>query len=122
MSDPRFKYTDATNSSVRRIWPDGRCESHLLQAETVQRWIAENGPPDAADPLSAEEIAAQQRLTIDRDELALAKADAMLLNLINMDPAQIAQAIDNAFLDPAQRVILRRMCRVLVPTARRVFR
>lgn len=69
-------------------------------------------PPPPPDP----------RLVADEQELAAAKLDAALLSLINMGPAQIATAIDNAFPDPAQRVILKRICRVLIPTARKVFR
>lgn len=70
----------------------------------------------------AERIALEQRLSIDEAELLEARQDAQLLNLINMAPADIAAAIDSAFADPAQRVILKRICRVLIPTARKVFR
>lgn len=62
------------------------------------------------------------RLVTDREELAAAKADANLMALIDMSPAQISNAIDAAFPDAQQRVILKRICRVLIPTARRVFR
>jgi hypothetical protein len=62
------------------------------------------------------------RKVLDAQELTAAKADATLMSLINMTPTDIGAAIDAAFTDPAQRVILKRICRVLVPTARRVFR
>lgn len=77
--------------------------------------------PKTQAQLDAEAAAALRKST-DDSELAAAKADATLQNLVNMDPATISAAIDNAFPDPAQRVILKRICRVLIPTARRVFR
>lgn len=62
------------------------------------------------------------RRVLDEAELAAGKADANLLTLINMDPQAIAAAIDNAFPDPAQRVILKRLARVTIFAARRVLR
>lgn len=50
MSDPVFKYTDASQRAVSRQWPDGRFESHLVGAEVVQRWIAQGNTLLPADP------------------------------------------------------------------------
>ncbi len=86
--------------------------------QEYQRWLAAGNTPQPADP----DPVPDPRLVQDDQELAAAKQDATLTTLINMDPAAIAAAIDNAFPDPAQRLILKRLCRVLIPTARRVFR
>jgi hypothetical protein len=89
------------------------------EATAQQRGAAQTAL-NAFDP--AVKTIAELRAETDETELTAARIDATLLNLIDMDPAQIATAIDNAFTDPAQRVILKRICRVLIPTARKVFR
>lgn len=93
-------------------------DEHSPFVKEFLAWLAAGNIPAPADP----EPPPDPRLVADDQELAAAKQDSTLLNLINMDPAQISTAIDNAFPDPAQRVILKRICRVLIPTARKVFR
>lgn len=50
MSDPVFKFTDATNMVVSRTWPDGRCESYLVAAQEFKAWVAAGNVPSPADP------------------------------------------------------------------------
>jgi hypothetical protein len=50
MSDPLFKYTNAMQTSVVRIWPDGRCESHLVSAQVVRDWVAAGNTVEPCDP------------------------------------------------------------------------
>jgi hypothetical protein len=66
--------------------------------------------------------AAAARIVADETERQQAKLDANLMALLDMTPAQISNAIDNAFLDPAQRVILKRLARIALSSARRVLR
>lgn len=65
MSDPAFKYADTTRRAVIRIWSDGRCESHLVQAEAVQLYLAEGGVITDPDAPSLEETIKSQLATID---------------------------------------------------------
>jgi hypothetical protein len=97
-------------------------------ADPRLEWLEETTPPTQAELEQALEAwktgrtLLEQRLAVDAAELAAAREDQALQDLLNMAPAQIGAAIDNAFPDPAQRVILKRVCRVLLPTARKVFR
>lgn len=113
-AEPNFPATDQHPTAVR--YRVGQLIVDAIGGLPTQAEI------DAALGNDAAGLAAKQRLVTDDAELVTAKADATLMSLINMDAAQIAAAIDNAFPDPAQRVILKRICRVLIPTARRVFR
>lgn len=93
-------------------------DEHSPFVREFRAWHAAGNVPLPADP----EPLPDPRILADEAELAAAKQDAALSDLINMDPTRIAAAIDNAFPDPAQRAILKRICRVLIPTARKVFR
>jgi hypothetical protein len=63
-----------------------------------------------------------QRAATDDSELTAAKNDNLLQTVLNMTPAQLGAEVDAAFTDPAQRVFMKRVLRILIPTARRVFR
>lgn len=78
-----------------------------------------NGAAWVIDPAKQ---AAADRLSTDNAELAVARSDNLLLTVLNMTPAQLAAEVDAAFTDPAQRVFMKRLLRIVVPTARRVFR
>lgn len=114
-----YKWVKA-NVYVRRL-ADGACipnDERNTDWQAFQKYVSEGGvvqPEDVPPP-------PDPRLVLDAEELAAAKLDAQLQNLLNMTPTEIGSAIDNAFPDPAQRVILKRICRVLLPTARKVFR
>lgn len=50
MSDPAFKFTDASNSVVSRTWPDGRCQSCSIEATEYKDWVTLGNTPLPADP------------------------------------------------------------------------
>lgn len=50
MSDPIFKFVDSKNRVVSRTWPDGKQESHSIEAQEYQKWLAAGNTPLPADP------------------------------------------------------------------------
>jgi hypothetical protein len=96
--------------------------AHSLDVSVPQRPSADYDWNGSAWVLNAQRASAAQRRADDATEAAAAKLDVQLASLIDMTPAQINTAIDNAFPDPAQRVILKRMAKVLVITARMALR
>jgi hypothetical protein len=53
VSDPVFKYVDATEQVVSRTWPDGRLDSCSVLAQEFLDWVAAGNtplPPDPSEP------------------------------------------------------------------------
>lgn len=64
----------------------------------------------------------QLRLQTDSDELLQDKLDSQLIAFLNMTGDEINNAVNAAFTDPAQRVVIKRLAKFCQHTARRLFR
>lgn len=53
MSDPIFKFVNASNRAVSRTWPSGKVESYSVDATEYQEWLTLGNIPLPADPAPA---------------------------------------------------------------------
>lgn len=45
MSEPVFKFANADSNFVVRTWPDGKSESHTVEAAEYKAWVAKGKTP-----------------------------------------------------------------------------
>lgn len=74
-------------------------------------WVLDQAAQDA-------DADVKTRIATDVAEADTDKADVNLKAVLDMTDAQIGTAINNAFTDPAQRTIIRRLARLTIHAAR----
>ena len=99
----------------RATWRIGFAPEATKEQRDAARAVMDAFDPDAPTPQ-------EEREALDEAEQAQAKADAQIAAMLNMTPAEIGAAIDAAFPDQAQRVIVKRLARLALVAARRVMR